>query len=342
MTAPDRFEDFDREVFGPRPAPVRLATEPPDFAEIAKQQTTAAAELASFDTSGCLRMPWQDLDAVAGPLLPWHFWVLAAATGNGKSTALMSIVQQWLVEGRSVYMLPLEQPSDVMRLYLAALRCALDPRAVLTGQVSPEDRRAVYADLSWQQGDGAHLLYFSDRPFVDELGLRASVEEAVAFGADVVIVDHLHHLQMTGHANPHQALVRICQLIKELAKQHRIPILCAAQLHRGDGDPLAPYRPPKPTSIQGGEVIRQVCDVALGLWRPLAPGFDRTAELLVRNGEQEIREYLEPACVGVHVLKHRVDGGQLARRVYLRWEAGRLTEPTFDQRSRWRERGWVA
>lgn len=322
--------------------PLRLVADGVDFPAIAAAQVEAARTLTTEDTTGCPRMPWDALHAVTGPMLPWQFWVLAAATGNGKSTTLMSLVAAWLSEERRVYMLPLEQPGDLMRLYLAALRQGLDPRRVLAGRwedLPAHAKASVQKDLAWQATpDAAALLHFSPRAFVDEAGLRASLDEAADFGADVVIIDHLHRLQMTGHRDSYQALVRICQLLKELAKSHRIPILCAAQLHRGDGDLLAPYHPPKPTAIQGGEVIRQECDLALGVYRPLRGVMSREDALELKAGQRSITQFLEPYCVGFHVLKHRVDGEQNGKIVRLHYERGQISDPVTDQRAAWEAR----
>jgi replicative DNA helicase len=340
--AVDEFLRATGYLHEPDPRQSVAAPAGPDFAAIAQQQADEALALTTEDTLRCPRFPWDTLHDVVGALLPWQFWVLAAATGNGKSTTLMSLIATWLGEGRRVVMLPLEQPADIMRTYLAALRQGLDPRKVIPGkwlELPPGAKDAVQRDLRWQATPAAaELLHFSPRAFVDELGLRATMKEAADFGAEVVVIDHLHRLQMTGHRDGYHALVRICQLLKELAKEFRIPVLCAAQLNRGDGDPLAPYRPPRPSSIQGGEVIRQECDVALGVFRPLSRTLSRDEEADIRTGQKQVRDFLEPNCVGFHVLKHRLDGEQNGRVVRLRFDRGQLSDPVSEQRAAWEER----
>lgn len=335
-----RWEAELAELYGTAPAGPRLVRdEPVPPAEQAKQQAEAAIELTELDTSGCLRLPWNAVGEAIGPLLPWQFWVLAAATGNGKTTMLMSIIANWIGQDRRVWMLPLEQPTDLMRLYLAALRQGLDPRLVQAGdwhRLPPGAIEAVRADLHWQATpDAAALLHMSDTAFVDENALRQEVLAAVAWGAEVVVIDHLHRLQMTGHRDGYHALVRMCQLLKELAKTHRIPMLVAAQLNRGDGSRLSAFYPPKPTSIQGGEVIRQECDVALGLFRPLRETPDHATKAAIEAGVIQPRDLVEPNCLGVSVLKHRVFGDRLGEVIRLRYERGQILDPTEDQRRKW-------
>jgi replicative DNA helicase len=312
-----------------------------DYAAVAQQQVAEAMDLTTADLAQCPRVPWDTLHAVTGALLPWQFWVLAASTGNGKSTTLMSLVAHWLTAERRVVMLPLEQPGDIMRLYLASLRQGLDPRRVLAGRwtdLPPGAKEAIHRDLAWQATPAAHaLLHFSGRTFIDEAALRLTFRDAQEFGAEVIVIDHLHRLQMTGHKDGYQALVRICQLLKELAKETRIPVLAAAQLHRGDGDRLAPYYPPRPTAIQGGEVVRQECDLALGVYRPLKGNIGKADQQEIRAGIRSVTDFLEPNCVGFHVLKHRLDGDQMGAIVRLRYERGQIMDPPDDQRRAWED-----
>lgn len=331
-------ERADRAMTGgAAPAlPRRLVA--PMRAELQSDTRTQVADALAYmdqDFTRCPRFEWDRVHDVVGQILPYWFLVLAAATGNGKSTTLMSIVKHCAREGWPVYMLPLEQPTDVMRLYWAALELGFPPSAVLENRWRELPRDAyerVQKHLKWQATDGERLVHFDAATGVNEAVLEAAVQRARAFGARLVIVDHLHRLELDG-ANPHAALKRMCKHIKELAKGYRIPILCAAQLHRDkDGDVLAPFKPPKPTAIEGGEVIRQECDVALGLYRPLRAGFSDKDAQAVRMGREEIRDHLEPNAVGVHVLKHRLRGEMLGRIITLRYERGAIVCPDTQRR----------
>jgi replicative DNA helicase len=298
-------------------------------------QVADALDYMTQDFSKCPRLEWDSLHDVIGHILPYWFWVIAAATGNGKSTTLMSIVKHFARERWPVYMLPLEQPTDVMRLYWAALELGYHPTTVLENRYRelPADARAqIAAHLKWQATDGERLVHFDRATGVNERVLEQAVKRAVAFGAKIVIVDHIHRLELEGN-NPHASLKRMCKHIKELAKGYRIPILCAAQLHRDkDGDVLAPFKPPKPTAIEGGEVIRQECDVAFGLYRPLVDTFDEKDAVNVRMGRAQIKPFLEPNAVGVHMLKHRLRGDQFGTIVRLRYERGAIVCPETERR----------
>ena len=308
---------------------------PPDFHAIAREQATQAFHLTQLDTSLCPRVPWDDLHEVTGPLLPWQWWVLAAHTAMGKSTALMALVQQWIEQKLPVYMLPLEQSSDVMRLYLAALRCGYDPSLVVAQQwdaLEADAKTRVINDLRWQVKGGADLIHFSDEATVGERELTAAMMQAAALGAKVFIIDHLHQLEFDGY----DAFKRICKLLNEMAKAFRIPILSSAQLNKGlKIDRITIHQPPELTGIQGGYVVGQTCHVALGAFRPFSKRLSRPDEAAIRKGA-EIRDFLEPNCVAFNVLKHRLRGQQIGRIVKLRYEQGQISDAPWVQKERWR------
>lgn len=294
-------------------------------AALADEQVAEALERLSLRSETQPRVPWDSLHDILGPIWPDDFWVVAAHTGNGKSSLLMQLVDAWARERKRVYMLPLEQPASRMRLVWAALACDLDPQQVLESRLTGSERDAVTTHLRWQQAKdgGRGLVTYSKLQFVGEAELHAELNVARDLGAQIIVIDHIHRLDVAG-SNAYQALVRLCQLIKEAAKGNQIPIIAAAQLHRDkEHDRLAPYLPPKPTAIQGGEVIRQECDVAFGLYRPLLATFSRKEAQEYRGGRLEIEPYLEPDRMGVHVLKHRIRGNMLCRRLQLVYRKGR-------------------
>lgn len=312
-------------------------------ADPSTNQMLDALSRLNINPASLPRLPWDSLHEIVGHLWPESFWVVAAATGNGKSTFLMQLVDAWASDKRRVYMLPLEQPAELMRQYWAALANNLDPMRVLENDwphLPAKARQAVTGHLEWQvhPEGGRNLVRFSGTQFVGAAQIVKEFEQADAFGASVIVIDHLHRLDTEG-GNGWTALVKLCQTIKECAKVFRIPVLAAAQLHRDkEGDVLAPFLPPKPTAIQGGEVVRQECDVAIGLFRPLIETFNAEDAREVRLGKAKIRPFLEPNTVGVHVLKHRVRGKALGEILKLRYEHGRITCEQTAKRLQWEDR----
>jgi hypothetical protein len=250
-------------------------------------------------------------------------------------------VAHWLEQGRPVYMLPLETGPDVMRATLAALRTGLDTARVLAGrwdELPPDAVRRIAGDMSWQMGpQGRELLYFNRQSDVGQKDLEVIMCEAAIFGADVVIIDHVHELG-TGKGNPWNGFKLLCSAINDQAKEKRIPILTTAQMHRGDRDRLARHQPPNPMSLQFGDVLGQKTHVLLGAFRPLRGKLSKSEEIEARKGKGGIKRFLEPNCVGFHIMGHRLNGalaeGQVVK---LRYEHGRIVNPTSTQRRLWEE-----
>src|SRR5512135_697780 len=113
--------------------------------------------------------------------------------------------------------------------------------------------------------------------------------EAQAFGADVIVLDHLH--EIVG-ALDYNTLGLICKALKRLAQETGIPVFGAAQLRRGEGDLLAPYRPPRWSELQGGDIIRQRADVVLGAYRPLIATVTAKDVTALQQGHARFKDYL--------------------------------------------------
>lgn len=292
----------------------------------ASDQVVDAFDRLTLDPLTRPRLPWDSLNDLLGPMWPGEFWVCAAATGNGKTTLLMNLVDAWATAGKRVYIMPLEQSAGIMRLYWAAFALRLTLQHVLENRLSDLDRQRVRDHLRWQQDSkgGRFQVAFDDAEYLNTDTLLAAFQNASRLKADVLVIDHLHHLSVT-QGSDYQALRDLCQAIHGDAKASGISVMAGAQLHRDkEGDVLAPFQPPKPTAIQGGEVVRQICHVALGLYRPLRDDFTPDDGRAVRSGKAEIRQYLEPNTIGFHVLKHRIRGDTLGAIRKLRYDHGRI------------------
>lgn len=301
-----------------------------------RDQVLEALDRLNIDPARLPRLPWDSVHDVVGPLWPTDIWCLAAATGNGKTTVAAHLIEAWIAAGRRVYVLSLEQRPAEIRTALAALANNLHPQRCLENawQKLPKFAEAtIRAELKKQITETANRLLFSASEHLSPDNLEHEMLTAYDLSADVVIIDHIHHVDL-GAGNQYEALVRFCRRLKAYANQLDLPVLLLAQLHRGEKDPIAPYMPPNPYSIQGGEVIRQVSSVALGLYRPLVETFDAEDARAVRTGKAKIGKFLEPNTIGLHVMKHRLRGGEaIGELLPLRYAHGRITCPVTAQRA---------
>jgi replicative DNA helicase len=310
-------------------APLRLvrSEEGSTLYERTQRQALDADEDLDRDYSRCPRLPWDSLHSVIGHgFLPAQFWALAASSGHGKSTVVMNVVMSLAKAGQRVYMLPLEQPAKTMRLYWAALDCGYPTRLVLKndwGHLPSGAKSDIRDHLGWQRRAGADLVYFSDEPYVNEQKLGAAMLEAKHFDADLLVIDHVHHLRLQGH-DRYGAWENMCQALSELPKLYGIPILGAAQLNRGMGpiDKLKAFMPPHVDQIQGGKVLEQNAHVVMACYRPLADHMTADDAKAVRNGAS-VKPFLQENTIGFHVLKTRIEG-TIGDVVKLEYRAGRI------------------
>lgn len=307
----------------------------PTLLDRTRDQTFRAEARLDEDFTKCPQTPWDSVNRVIGHgLLPDQFWVLAASSGHGKSTALMNLLAAWVEEGRRVYMLPLEQPTDVMRIYWAALAFNYPTKYVLRNAwhlLPPTAKEYVAEHIRWQRGEGASLVHFSDERFVDEGKLVRAMEEAAEFGAEVVVVDHLHRLGLTGH-DRYAAWESMCNRVKELANSFRIPVIGAAQINerKQKGDRLRAFFPPQVDDIQNGKILEQVSDVVMAAYRPLRADITAAEIKEVRMGSP-VKPCLAQNTIGIHVLKSRIEG-EIGDVLQLGYKGGKITCPETEER----------
>ena len=320
--------DAVREKWGKPPLKLATEDEVPDFAMRTRVQVRNARELIYEDFDACVRMPWPALhDVIGHGLLPYQLWTIAAASGHGKTTFAMNLVKAWVEAGKRVYVVPLEQPTEVMRVYLAALTLGFPTKLALANrwrEMRPDAQAAVESALVQQQ-DESELLHFCEADFLTVSGLPQVLADAQNFGADVVLIDHVHHILGEG-GNRYAEFEKICQTLHRFIKDTRIPVVAMAQLHRGQvRDRLKLYRPPDIETIQMGDVLRQVSSVVLGLFRPLMEHITPFEIGKLRLGGP-VRDFLKPATMAVAVLKSRITG-DASDVVDLAYDRGHIRNP---------------
>lgn len=316
------------QKWGERPPKLKLVTqpEPIDFAARTKQQVRAGIELIHEDFSQCVHLPWDSLNAVIGHgILPYQLWTAAAESGHGKTTFAMNVVKGMVAEGKRVFVIGLEQSAPVLRVYLAALKLGFSTRYALANRwrdLPISAQGAIESELLDQENE-AELLHFSDADFLTLKTLPKVLAEAEAFRADIVIIDHVHHVRVEGN-NSAAEFVRLCQNLSDFAKNRRTPVLAMAQLNRGNGpvDRLKPYMPPALDNIKMGKVLEEVSAVVLGLYRPLDVFVTATERAKIRLGES-VKPFIKPNTMGVAVLKSRI-GGDVGEIVELRYDRGHI------------------
>lgn len=322
----------------------------------ADEQAKAAIADLDLPASSYLRLPFKSVDALVGGTAPGSVTMAVAFSGHGKSTFVDNALDAWYVDGKKVYVLPLETRPKQARTRWACLRTGYNPGDALSGELkrleeqgvkwATEARAAIKAEVDRAASEDAGQIYFAGVDFINVEKLWEAGQAAKDFGADVLIVDHIDHVQSEAGGNLYEESVDVAKEMLKVAQRFELKILATSQLNNeAVKDPIALHQPPRPHFVKFGGHKREVVVWMLGLYRPTRIGGVSTEDMkAVRNQTLDLSAILEPNCMAVSVMKHRYYGNREGKKCYLRVEHGRLvevperdlyaTEPTNPERVR--------
>ncbi len=296
-------------------------------------QSVDARQALARPPEAYLHLPFTDLDGLVGGMAPGDIWFVAAFSGNGKTSLLMSLVLRLLLAGRTVYYMGLESRPHILRTQLACLRLGYDVGEVLSGAAKSwtmwdSIRAELVSDLRQQSElrDGYRFLV-NGQAAINASGLGAAMHDAAMNKADLVIIDHIDHLQLDS-GNAYEQSRRVTQQLLDLAHANQLRMLIATQLNNeaAKGDRLAIYQPPQPHHVYMGAHKRMIATGMLGLFRPTRPNLSKEEMTAVRNGILEPGTILEANTMGVVCMKHRYFGHREGHRTFLRVERGKVSD----------------
>lgn len=319
----------------PRP-PVReqeLAEHP---TVTASNQIVEADSALDRDSRHFLHMPWPTLDGLVGGVAKGEIWFVGAFSGHGKTTFLTSALDAWYEGGKRIYFMGLESRPWILRTHWAAKRLNLDAGDVLSGKAAaewgdwPEHRERLRKELRSQlHEDRAERVYFAPEPFINLKRLRKACEQAAVLGSDVMVIDHIDHIESEGKRSGIDESKAVIKGLLTLAQEYELRMLVATQFNNESlkANRLALYQPPQPQYVYMGSHKRQVASGMIGLYRPLKfSGVDPDALSRFRNGDGEPMDVIEPNTMGVTVMKHRLYGNREGKRGFLSVERGKVVE----------------
>lgn len=269
--------------------------------------------------------PWRRMAHTLGPLIPGQLTVVAAPTGQGKTTFLLSLASEWERAGLRVWYAGLESPRADMERLAAAWALGYDAVAVREYDLPKVDLERIQAWLDDRRVLGIAGLQFSDAETLTERTVCQLFQEAVEFAPHVIIIDHLNH--GTGDYAELKRILHVLHWhVKEFASAGLV-VVAAAQIKRNQmAHPIEEFYPPKLSMVEGGGFISQIAAKVLGLWRPVKAGTGAKEKKAILAGELQIVDCLTRNTMGVAVLKDRVRGN--AKTFRLGIDGGRiLPEP---------------
>lgn len=309
---------------------------------VASNQIIGAIQHVDVHPDTLVRWPFHDVDALTGPLGPGEVWFVAAYSGGGKTTFVVSAIDAWRQMGKKIYVMPLELEAFRFRTYLACMQCGVHPGDALSRKLreTPEGdvkRHALKDALRAQLKEGYvdHVMV-SEQGSINVAGLATGLKEAMAFGADVVIVDHIDHITGGDGSNGYADSKAVNHAALRMAQDNGLLLVFTSQLNMEIGkgkDHLAKYQPPQPHHLLFPSTKLHVATGMLGLYRPIrarrpdeSEDAYKDAISKARAGNADAPDALEPNTMGVVGMKLRNYGQHEGRRVALSVVKGRVSD----------------
>lgn len=304
----------------------------------AAEQVAGAMDFLEYTPKDFLRWPWKALDELVGGMAPGTVHYIVCPSKGGKTTLCRSASRHWIKAGVKVLYGGFEMKAETLRTMYAADDCGLDPGDVLSGKwlgfAHYHELRARMADAYREQereGSPYQNLRFTSFEHVGRDQVEEMMQTAASWGAGVVIVDHIDHVD-GGDARSrgmYETSVKTANLFLTLTKKYRLKTIITSQVNNsGLGqDRFRNHRPVQIQAVKFGAHKLETATTMLGMYRPLVPSFGKEDRQRVEFGQAVVEEYLWTNVNAFNVMAHRNYGGHIGRRAHLGWERGQIVDP---------------
>ena len=205
-----------------------------------------------------------ELDDTIMGLKSSDFIILASRPGMGKtSLALNMALNVGKKTGKAVAIFSLEMSKEQLAQRLLSSEAYVDSKKLQTGILSKED---------WQKLSGATAtisrtkIYIDDNSIITVSDMNAQCRRIQDLG--LVVVDYLQLMtSATGESSENriQAVAEISRMLKIMAKELNVPVLCLSQLSRASTQ--RQDKRPMLSDLRESGSLEQDADIVLGLYR---------------------------------------------------------------------------
>jgi replicative DNA helicase len=210
---------------------------------------------------------FSDLDRTILGLNKSELILVAGRPGMGKtSIALNFALHAAMQEGKTIAIFSLEMSREQLVTRLLSKAALVPSQNLMTGQLSSQQWRDIT--------DAAQKLSMTDIRIDDNPTLTVSEMNAQCRRIpklDLVIIDYLQLMQSAGSGHSWsnesrtQAVSDISRMLKIMAKELNVPVICASQLSRANES--RQDKRPVLSDLRESGAIEQDADVVIGLYR---------------------------------------------------------------------------
>jgi len=256
--APQVIEQAEQEVF--RIASRQIGDEAVPLNSLLEQTFETLQESDGQLVTG-LATGYPKLDELTSGLQNDEMIVLAGRPSMGKTSMVLNIAEHMAVQNRNpVAVFSMETSREQLAMRLLASHAKFNLRQMRRGMISPEN----WTQLQMAAGDLQQAaIYIDDSPLLTVLQLRSKARRLkAAYDIKCVFVDYLQLMTYSGRARSRQEqITEMSRGIKALARELKIPVVCAAQLNRGPEDRT--IHRPRMSDLRESGAIEQDADVVM-------------------------------------------------------------------------------
>lgn len=299
--------------------------------DLVEGQVDAAKARGRIDFTNAPRFRWTDLHSIVGPMLPSDLIVVGGSTGNGKTAFLMSQMDYFESQRVATLYCPLEIDPEVLRRRWAAWKLGYDPAAIARNDWAklPRDAQQLHERALDEQKQNPFVHFTPDRRMtLKRLAYRTQKAKEEA-GVEAVMVDHFHRLDFGGGGDYRVRAIEFSRDMKDLAREHGVSIIAAAQLNRvsGEREDLDRYYPPTLGRLKESSGLGEEADVVLMVSRKLRSVVKHDAMAEIQAGIRSIEEFEMPNTMMVTCRKYRLEGSPVNKKALLYVDKGRVIDP---------------
>ena len=208
-----------------------------------------------------------DLDRTILGLNKSELILVAARPGMGKtSIALDMALYAAMSQRKTVAMFSLEMSREQLVSRLLSRAARVPGQGLMTGQLTEQQWRDI-ADAA--QALSATDIRIDDNPTLTVSDMNAQCRRVE--GLDLVVIDYLQLMQSAGSGHTWsnesrtQAVSDISRMMKIMAKELNVPVVCLSQLSRANES--RQDKRPMLSDLRESGAIEQDADVVIGLYR---------------------------------------------------------------------------
>ena len=303
----------------------------------ADAQIEGAERFLDLEAKDFLCWPWKALHGAVGGMAPGTLHYIVCPSKGGKTTLMRSAAALWCQQGKKVLYGGFEMKAETLRTMYAADDAGLDPGDVTSGawldfpNYAELRARMVMAYRQQRQPDHWYQnLRFTGFDSVGVKQIGEMMEQAHAWGADAVVVDHIDEIEGEGRATDYQVSVAVNRLLLRETKRYGLKVIATSQTNSTgkSTDRWRDHRNLRDEIVRYGDLKRQVATTMTGLFRPVRPNLTKEEKEMVERGEMPMSQALLTGANKFVIMASRTYGSRIGNVGFLGWERGRIVEPS--------------